>query len=61
MSYDDTGSASGYSVEEDEDGSFSWSAFGPRGARRGFADTREGAEQAARAAEEELADPAAGP
>jgi hypothetical protein len=61
MSFDDVGNASGYSVEEEEDGGFRWSAFGPRGARRGVADTRAGAEDAARAAEQELADPDAGP
>jgi hypothetical protein len=59
MAADDSlpGRASGYSVEEDPDGGFTWSAFGPAGTRQGHADSRSDAEVAARAAEQELSRP----
>jgi hypothetical protein len=60
-SRDDLGTASGFSVDEDDDGSFRWRAFGPTGARDGVADSREDAEAAARAAELELNDPSRRP
>ncbi len=50
----DLGHSSGFSVEEDPDGGFSWSAFGPAGTRQGRADSREQAEAAARDAETKL-------
>lgn len=51
------GRASGFSVETLDDGTFRWSAFGPRGTRTGRAATREEAEAEARAAERELTEP----
>jgi hypothetical protein len=54
MSDDERGHASGHSVQEDEDGGFAWSAFGPAGTRQGHAETEAEAESAAHAAEEEL-------
>jgi hypothetical protein len=48
------GQASGFSVEEDRDGGFRWSAFGPAGARHGDAESHGDAEASARAAEQEL-------
>jgi hypothetical protein len=49
------GRASGYAVEEDEqNGGFSWSAYGPNGTRQGHAESRADAEAAARGAEREL-------
>ena len=58
---DDFGRASGYSVEEDEEGSFRWTAFGPAGTRQGRAQSRAEAEAAAEAAELELNDPSQAP
>lgn len=46
-----SGLASGYSVEEDEDGGFRWSAFGPTGTLQGHAESRSDAEVAAQTAE----------
>jgi len=51
------GSGSGYSVEEDPDGGFRWSAFGPAGTLQGRADSRADAEAAAQGAEQELCRP----
>jgi hypothetical protein len=48
------GHASGYSVEEDSEDGFRWSAFGSAGARHGRADSRAEAESAASAAGQEL-------
>jgi hypothetical protein len=48
------GRASGYSVEEDTEGTFRWSAFGPAGTLQGQADSRADAEAAAQNAEREL-------
>jgi hypothetical protein len=48
------GSSSGWSVQEDPQGGFRWSADGPAGSRTGHAKTREDAEHAAQAAEREL-------
>lgn len=53
---ENVGRASGFSVEEDPEGGFRWSAFGPRGARHGRAATRREAREAAVAAERELAE-----
>ncbi|MGI8430086.1 MAG: hypothetical protein ACR2OB_12480 [Solirubrobacteraceae bacterium] len=53
----DPGHASGFSVEEDSEGGFRWSAFGPAGARHGHADARADAEATASAAEQELIRP----
>jgi hypothetical protein len=50
----DLGHSSGVSVEEDPDGGFRWSAFGPAGTRHGRAEPREQAEAAARDAETKL-------
>lgn len=58
---DDLGSASGFTVEQDDDGRFSWTAFGPAGTREGTADSRAAAEAAAQAAERELSDPSQAP
>jgi hypothetical protein len=55
------GTASGFTVDEDDDGGFRWTAFGPAGTRQGTATSKEEAEAAARAAERELIDPAEGP
>jgi hypothetical protein len=59
MSHDEseTGHASGYTVEEDPDDGFVWSAFGPAGHREGTAATEAAAEAAAQAAERELRGP----
>jgi hypothetical protein len=54
---DDRGRVSGYSVVEDPDGGFRWSAFGPAGSRQGRADSRAAADAAGEAAERELARP----
>ena len=51
------GRATGWSVEEDTAGGFHWSAFGPRGSRRGSAETRAEAEAAAQQAERGLTEP----
>jgi hypothetical protein len=48
------GSGSGWSVQEDPEGGFRWSADGRAGSRTGHAKTREDAERAAQAAELEL-------
>jgi hypothetical protein len=53
----DTGKAAGWEVEQDPQGGFRWSAFGPRGSRGGHAETRGEAERAAQQAEEELSRP----
>ncbi|MBD0281238.1 MAG: hypothetical protein ICV69_03465 [Thermoleophilaceae bacterium] len=45
------GQASGFSVEEDPDGGFRWSAFGPTGRREGRAESRSEAGAAAQADE----------
>jgi hypothetical protein len=50
------GSASGFAVEEDPQGGFRWSAYGPLGSRVGREPTREEAESSARAAERELSE-----
>jgi hypothetical protein len=52
-----TAHASGFSVDEDPEGGFRWSAFGPLGTRNGHADSRIEAEAAARQAEQELKRP----
>jgi hypothetical protein len=57
----DLGAASGFNVEEYEDGSFRWTAFGPAGTREGTAESRADAEAAAQAAERELSDPSQAP
>jgi hypothetical protein len=59
MSSDETntGHASGYTVEEDPEEGFVWSAFGPAGHREGNAETKAEAEAAAQAAERELRGP----
>ena len=49
------GYSSGWTVEEDPEGSFRWAAHGPAGTLRGQAKTRAEAEQAAQEAEQELA------
>ena len=48
------GHASGYTVEEDDEDGFIWSAFGPAGTREGNAASRAEAEAAAQAAERDL-------
>lgn len=48
------GRTSGWSVEEDGEGDFRWSADGPTGSLHGRARTRAEAEAAARAAERRL-------
>jgi hypothetical protein len=58
---DDLGSASGFSVEEDEDGTFRWTAYGSAGTRSGTAGSRADAQAAASAAEVELNDPSQAP
>jgi hypothetical protein len=59
MAADDSrpGRASGYSIEDDADGGFNWSAFGSAGTRQGHAESRSDAEAAARVAEHELSRP----
>jgi hypothetical protein len=57
MASDTTGGASGYSVEEDPEDGFIWSAYGPGGTREGRTETHAEAESAARAAEVELKHP----
>jgi hypothetical protein len=49
-----TGYASGWSVDEDPEGGFRWTAFGPAGTRQGQAPTRAEAERAAMQAEQDL-------
>jgi uncharacterized protein len=49
------GYSSGWTVEEDPEGSFRWAAHGPAGTLRGQAETRAEAERAAQEAEQELA------
>jgi hypothetical protein len=56
-SSEDIGNAYGFSVEEDDNGTFHWRAFGPAGTREGSAASRAAAESAAQAAERELNDP----
>jgi len=46
--------ASGYSIEDDAEGGFRWSAFGPAGTLSGHADSQAEGEAAARNAEQEL-------
>jgi uncharacterized protein len=53
------GYSSGWTVEEDPEGSFRWAAHGPAGILRGQAETRAQAERAAQEAEQELAEPGA--
>jgi hypothetical protein len=48
------GHTTGWSVDEDPEGGFRWSADGPTGTLSGHAPTREEAEAAARAAEQRL-------
>jgi predicted nucleotidyltransferase len=55
MNEERMGYSSGWTVEEDADGSFRWTAFGPAGTLRGQAKTRAEAEKVAREAEQELA------
>jgi hypothetical protein len=50
----EVGRAAGWQVEEDEGGSFRWTAFGHQGRREGRTATRADAEAAARRAEQEL-------
>lgn len=50
----DIGRSSGWSVDEDPDGAFRWSAYGPTRRLTGSAATRDEAETAARAAEQRL-------
>ena len=59
MAVDDQHSAraSGYSVEDDTEGGFNWSAFGPAGTLSGHADSQAEGEAAARNAEQELCRP----
>jgi hypothetical protein len=54
----DSGRAFGFSVEEDPEGGFRWSAFGGAGTRQGHAESQSEAEAAARRAEQELGRPA---
>jgi hypothetical protein len=49
-----TGHLSGWSVDEDPEGGFRWTAFGPAGTIQGQAPTRAEAERAAMQAEQEL-------
>jgi hypothetical protein len=51
-----TGYASGWSVDEDPEGGFRWTAFGPAGTVQGQAPTRAEAERAAMQAEQDLAE-----
>lgn len=55
MNEERIGYSSGWTVEEDADGSFRWAAFGPAGTLRGQAKTRAEAEEVAREAEQQLA------
>jgi hypothetical protein len=48
------GHASGWSVDEDPEGGFRWTAFGPAGTVQGQAPTRAQAERAAMQAEQDL-------
>ena len=48
------GHVSGWSVDEDPEGGFRWTAFGPAGTRQGQAPTRAKAERAAMQAEQDL-------
>jgi hypothetical protein len=48
------GYASGWSVDEDPEGGFRWTAFGPAGTAQGAAPTRAEAERAAMRAEQDL-------
>ncbi len=56
----DPGRASGFSVEENPEGGFRWSAFGPAGIRQGHTESEAEAEAAARSAEQELQQPRTG-
>jgi hypothetical protein len=58
---DDLGAALGFSIEEDDDGRFRWTAYGPAGRRNGTAASRADAEAAASAAALELNDPSQAP
>ena len=58
---DGVGAASGFSVEEDEEGRFRWTAYGRAGTRSGTAESRADAEAAASAAELELTDASQAP
>jgi hypothetical protein len=58
-SEEEHGQASGWTVEGDDESGYRWSAYGPRGARQGHADSEAEAETAARAAERELNRPEA--
>jgi hypothetical protein len=49
-----TGHSSGWSVDEDPEDGFKWTAHGPTGTRHGHAENREEAERAALEAEHEL-------
>ena len=49
-----SGRASGYSVEDDPERGFRWSAVEPAGMLAGHTDSRVDAEAAARSAEQEL-------
>jgi hypothetical protein len=51
---DKLGHASGWSVDEDPEGGFRWTAYGPAGNAQGRAATREEAERAASRAEQDL-------
>jgi hypothetical protein len=52
------GNVSGHSVDEDPEGGFAWTAFGPGGTSEGWAESEAVAEEAARQAEQELSRPA---
>jgi hypothetical protein len=49
-----TGYVSGWSVDDDAEGGFRWTAFGPAGTLQGQTPTRAAAERAAMRAEQEL-------
>jgi hypothetical protein len=51
------GHGSGWAVEDDPEGGFRWTAYGPAGSRQGQAPTRAEAERLAQAAEQELTVP----
>ncbi len=51
---DRIGHASGWTVDEDPQGGFRWTAYGPAGTTHGQAPTRAEAERAASQAEEDL-------
>jgi hypothetical protein len=53
----DIGRVSGHSVDEDPEGGFAWTAFGPNGTSEGWAESQVAAEEAARQAEQELRRP----